>query len=252
MFVKSLGEKYKSIYNLIRPVPWKKGQKWSIKDLFIDISIRILDQKQDSKDRSSWTSLKTYQALFTHQSLVDAKRIIIEADPGCGKTTLMNQLAYLWCNKKPPMDAFDLFIVLPMKKMRPGMSICEAIKTILLPHVAVTHRDIKSIMDSCDISKILGLDGLDEYSGRNAEDFLSSEIMSCLRGDMFSEVKVILSTRVSCLPELHDCYIERVLLEKFDAARWETFIKKAFRGDKDVCRKVLKTIKDFDILRSLV
>lgn len=250
IFLESLRQKYENMYSVIRPVPWKKN-KWRIKDFFVDINIAILDQRKDSKHKDSWISLDSYESLFTHEKLAIAKRIIIEADPGCGKTTLMYQLAYLWCSKKPPMQDVDIFLLLPLRKMRTGMSIVHAIKQILLPRdTSLTDEDIQLILKE-DLRKVLALDGLDEYSGRSDEEFKESEIMASLRGEILTDVKEILSTRFSCLPQLQDCNVERVVLENFDTKHWSSYTKKAFKGEEGVSQGIMKTIKEYDILRSL-
>ncbi|KAJ8031731.1 NLR family CARD domain-containing protein 4 [Holothuria leucospilota] len=250
IFVENLRKKYTSLCSLMRPVPWKKGMKWKIQDIFVNIGVSRLDQRKDSSKEGSWTSLNSYAELFTDSELADAKRIVVEGGPGCGKTTLMYQFAYLWCKKLPPMDNIDIFVLLFLRQLKVQMSIFEAVKTFLLPKdLPLKESDIKSILNGKS-SVVLALDGLDEYSGMDDQEFECSDVMVSLKGDMLTNVKEIISTRPSCLPNIADCFFERVRLQRFEQRHWKEYIERIYK-EESTCGLTLNAIKGQEIFRTL-
>lgn len=202
IFVKNLRKKYISLCSLMRPVPWKKDMKWKIQDMFLNIGVSCLDQRKDSSNEDSWYPLDSYAELFTDSQLANAKRMVIEGGPGCGKTTLMYQLAYLWCQKMPPMDNIDIFVLLFLRQLKVQMTIFEAVKMFLLPKdLPLNESDIKSILNGKS-SIVLALDGLDEYAGMNDQESECSDVMVSFKGDVLNNVKEIISTRPSCFQTL--------------------------------------------------
>lgn len=251
--IEHLRKKYEDVNSSMTPVPRKPAQRWQIKGLFVDIGVSILDQTKSSRHAGSWNSLKTYKALFTSEHLAEAKRIVIEGDPGCGKTTLMYQLAYLWCSKVAPMDKVDIFVLLSMNEMKPGWSIHEAIKETLLPtDCKLEAKDIEDILKdgSC---KVLALDGLDEYSGRTAERYMEEDaVKDLMKGRSLSRVKILLTTRKSCVSDLYDCSVARVRLDGFQWNQHCAYVKNVFDGENGSIQKFWKLLSENDILESLL
>lgn len=238
----------------MRPIPWKKHIKWSIKDLFIDAGLLHLeDMTKDSKDEKNWRPKQTIEALFTDDALASANRIVIEGGPGCGKSTLMLQLAYLWCEGMSPMENVEVFILLPLKQVKVDTSICKAIKQILLPRdFTMTESDIDNILHAKPFV-VLALDGLDECPALDDETFQNSDFMAIFREEMFFEVKGIVSTRLSCLHDLADGNAERVRMQKFERKHWLEYIKKITLNEEQagLSDAIFRVINEHQILQSL-
>ncbi|XP_071832984.1 uncharacterized protein [Apostichopus japonicus] len=253
LLIEHLWKKYEDVNSSMTPVPRRRAQRWHIKKLFVDIGVSILDQTKSSRHAGSWNSLKTYKALFTSEHLAEAKRIVIEGDPGCGKTTLMHQLAYLWCSKVAPMDKVDIFVLLSMNEMKPGWSIHKAIKETLLPtDCKLEAEDIEDILKdgSC---KVLALDGLDEYSGRTAERYMDEDVVKDLmKGRSLSRVKILLTTRKSCVSDLYNCSVARVRLDGFQWNQHCAYVRNVLDGEDGSIQKFWKLLSENDILESLM
>ncbi|KAJ8047379.1 NLR family CARD domain-containing protein 4 [Holothuria leucospilota] len=251
VFVQCLQKKYRRLLSLLKPIPWERQLKKKIEDTFQNVGITWLEGGKDGKYKENWKFLDSYEAIFTYDGLAVADRIVIEGDPGCGKTTLMYQLARLWCNNEPPMISVHIFILLLMKHVKPGMSIYTAIRTTLLPRdTYLTDEDIRVILEAKS-SKILALDGLDEYSGRNSEGFEDSDFMASLKGEMLLDIKEIVTTRSSCLSDLGECSVERIRIEGFTEDSWTAYLRNAFSGDEGTARGVFESITRHDILETL-
>lgn len=239
-----LKKTYAKWLRTVRPNPMKKAQKWKLEDLFMDLGIALLDQTYSSNKQDSWKSLKTFTALFEHPELNEkASKIIIEGDPGSGKTTLMYYLAYLWCNNDKIMEGVKYFILLPLRRVMPGSSIDKIIIDVLLRASGgrLTQTDMQCILrnESC---MILALDGLDEYPGLQKEEYQDTGVMSIIRAEsefVSPEVKVILTTRPSGLPHIHDCDVKRVRLERLQDIHRDIYLKKVFPREEDEIKRRL-------------
>ncbi|PIK54616.1 hypothetical protein BSL78_08469, partial [Apostichopus japonicus] len=131
LFIECLRKKTKSWYETMTPLPWKKSCKWMTSELFIACGLVLTDSKSKMKtaDVDEECKLK-YTDILTHRRLKSATRIIIEGDPGSGKTMLSSQLAYDWSIGKSS-DA-RMVVFLPLKFVD-GMTIIEAIKQFYIP-----------------------------------------------------------------------------------------------------------------------
>lgn len=253
IFIECLKKRYRDMCRRTLPIPWKRSRKVNINETFVEIGIKLLDQTKDDAEESSWEKIDSYKGLLQHSELEQANCIIIEGGPGCGKTTLFYHLANLWCKGLPPMDKVRIFILLLVKNIKRETSIYESIRKNLVPKdIQFTEKDIENILTAKDdLQNILALDGLNEYPG-GIEDanFRESDIMSSLRGEMITNVKKVVSTRLSCLPNLEECDVERVRLQKFGETQWKTYVHKVYQDDS-VCEPVIKSIKENSLLRGL-
>ncbi|XP_071842517.1 uncharacterized protein [Apostichopus japonicus] len=193
LFLKGLKQKTKSWFETMTPVPWMKSCQWKSNDLFV--ASRLVLTNSGSKISSREVDRKCklhYQDIFTDERLKAETRIILEGQPGSGKTMLSSQLAYDWCCGKL-MD-IPMVIYLPLKIVD-NMTIIQAIKMFYIrKDIPITEEDIESILYSDKKKVYLILDGLEEYNGVT-KDGSPSEVMRVMTKEKLSNCIVIITAR---------------------------------------------------------
>ncbi|XP_071842480.1 uncharacterized protein [Apostichopus japonicus] len=193
LFLKCLQQKMKSWFETMTPVPWMKSCQWKSNDLFI--ASRLVLTNSGSKISSREVDRKCklhYLDIFTDERLKAETRIILEGQPGSGKTMLSSQLAYDWCCGKL-MD-IPIVIYLPLKIVD-DMTIIQAIKKFYIRKgIPITEEDIESMLNSDKKKVYLILDGLEEYNGVT-KDGSPSEVMRVMTKEELSNCIVIITAR---------------------------------------------------------
>ncbi|XP_071842497.1 uncharacterized protein [Apostichopus japonicus] len=193
LFLNCLQQKMKSWFETMTPVPWMKSCQWKSNDLFI--ASRLVLTNSGSKISSREVDRKCklhYLDIFTDERLKAETRIILEGQPGSGKTMLSSQLAYDWCCGKL-MD-IPMVIYLPLKIVD-NMTIIQAIKMFYIRKgIPITEEDIESMLNSGKKKVYLILDGLEEYNGV-AKDGSSSEVMRVMTKEKLSNCIVMITAR---------------------------------------------------------
>ena len=78
---------------VIFPVPWCEEFSFQIKDIFT--RLRIVAKEKTSKEVSSMRSIFT-----PHEGCKQPLIVLIEGEPGMGKTTYCQKLVYDWASKQ--------------------------------------------------------------------------------------------------------------------------------------------------------
>ncbi|XP_071839486.1 uncharacterized protein [Apostichopus japonicus] len=203
LFIKSLKQKMKSWFETMTPVPWKKSCQWKSNDLFIASGLVLTNSGSKISSREVDQKCKLhYRDIFTHERLKEETRIILEGQPGSGKTMLSSQLAYDWCCGKL-MD-IPMVIYLPLKIVD-NMTIIQAIKMFYIRKgIPITEEDIESIINSGKKKVYLILDGLEEYNGVT-KDGSPSEVMRVMSKEILSNCIVIITARTDYTKHLPPC-----------------------------------------------
>ncbi|PIK40115.1 hypothetical protein BSL78_23038 [Apostichopus japonicus] len=182
--------------------------------------------------------LKSYCDIF-NDDIISSKRILLEGDPGYGKSTFTLQAAYDWCtaSDSSPLKDVAIFILLPLRLLGGILSICLAIKLLLMPGESkLSEEDIMEILLNSP-SVVLILDGYDEYPDK--EIFDQSEIMKIIAGNMFANFKVITCTRSAYLPNNLDVETVKVCLTGFDDNARDEYIRRAVAvNDNQAARRI--------------
>ncbi|PIK37701.1 hypothetical protein BSL78_25463 [Apostichopus japonicus] len=256
-FLKSLKDKYALWYNMIKPIPYIRDKIFCVDDIYVESGLELVHQptsfKHDSQsfEESDLVSLKSFRDIFD-SDIIPSNRILLEGDPGYGKSTLTFQAAYDWClgNVASPLKNFAVFILLPLGLLGNISSIFEAIRVVLMPPESpLTHDDIQKILRN-SLSVVIVLDGYDEYQDKNS--VIKTDIMKILAGEMFVNVKVVVSTRSSSLPKyLHPTTVT-IRLTGFDEKSREEYIQRTVTGgDQEASRRITNALNSNPILNDI-
>lgn len=226
VFVKELAFKYDGWCAKIQPIPTLgKDLQYKVDHIFIDRALKV---SNDGNLSERWSRLESYNDIFKQT----AKRIIIEGDPGYGKSTMILQAAKDWYTKdnNSPLKDIKIFILLRLKLLKGIPSIYQAIRENLLPKdTDLSETDIERLLKVHRNSVVIAMDDFDEYPDKNKD----SDFTSILKGDMLQDCKVILLTRMSNLPD--ECHSTTMFMQLngFSDNNKRQYIKKV-SGSSDV------------------
>ncbi|KAJ8050840.1 NLR family CARD domain-containing protein 4 [Holothuria leucospilota] len=251
LFVDQLQHKYETWCNSVQPIPYIRD-KCCVDTIFVESGLEFLTSSSTLlREQRQWTRFQSYQDLF-QDPRIKAKRLILEGDPGYGKSTLTLQFAYDWCNTVPasPLSDIEMFILLRLRQLRGIKSIYKAIKQYLLPvDSTLSEDDVKFVLQS-SFSAVIFLDGFDEYAAGTSDE--NGDVMNIIRFEMFQDFDVVLTTRSSFLPRSIPPQTKRVRLTGFDANARSCYIRKAVVGDDDeAAGQIERNLQENPILSDL-
>ena len=189
----------------------------------------------------------------SHEECEKPRVVLIEGQPGMGKTTYCQKLAYDWSVEDISPEAsfpkVEMLLVLKCRDMK-TVNIEEAIDDQLLP-LDVGKREKENFFHfiQCNQSKILlVLDGLDEMS-----DDLLKCILPLIQGKVFPYIHLLLTARHEAGLKVRrycDTLLEIVGYTSIDA---DCYIKKYFKSHEDprLANKLLKILDRNRQLREL-
>ena len=183
-------------------------------------------------------------AIFkAHAECQRPRTVLIEGDPGMGKTTYCQKLAYDWATKQGDWDSSfsEIEVLLFLKCHEIKSDIWEAIDDQLLPEEMddqAKKRFFKFIREN-QSKVLLVLDGLDEADPRNRKMFFN-----LVQGKELSDCFIVLTARHETGREVRrycDTLWEIVGFTKKDA---KSFIQKYFKNihKEDLARTLIEMV----------
>ena len=237
LFLDFLRTMYMQRYNKIQPIPYIRDKVYCVNNVFVEggLEVNVGSSRQSPTALhgcgSETVKITSYRDVF-NDDVISSKRMLLEGDPGYGKSTFTLQAAYEWCcgsEESSPLRNCDVFILLPLRLLEGISSICLAIKLLLMPRESkLSEDDIYEILSNSS-SVVVILDGYDEYpdKGNNNE----TDFKDIIAGKMFADFKVITCTRSAYLPTDLDVRTVRVRLTGFDEKARDEYINRAVVGD---------------------
>lgn len=223
-FVQQLKIRYEGLYNAVCPVPYIRDRMYCINQVFVASGIQTM------KSHDEWVELKSYHDILKN-AVNRFARIILEGEPGYGKSTLSLQLLYDWCKgiSPSPLRYVQVVIFLRLRQLGGVKSISQAIRQFILPlDSPFTEAEIKNLLQNCS-SIVIILDGFDEYPDQEGD--VISDVTNIIKGEMFGEACVILTTRSNCLPKEYAPQSKRMRLVGFNTSAQTSYIQKAVVTD---------------------
>ena len=246
-------EKIRQLYRTreqrLLPVPWCEDFSFHLNEIFTRLKI-----VSKEKTRGVLTDdITDMTAIFKpHAECQRPRTVLIEGDPGMGKSTYCQKLAYDWATKQKELDPSfpDIEVLLLLKCHEVKSSIWKAIDDQILPaEIDDQARECFFKFVRENQSKVLlVLDGLDEMDSTEMK-----RIYDLVEGKELSDCHVILTSRHEVGRKLRrycDSLWEIVGFTKEDA---NSFIRTYFKSIKreDLLENFLETIWYSDDLRNL-
>ena len=213
------------------PVPWCEEFSFHIKDIFT--RLRIVD-KEKTRGIVTSRAVTSMTSIFTpHEGCEQPVIVLIEGEPGMGKTTYCQKLVYDWASKQcrewdESFPRIDVLLFLRCREIK-SSNLWDAIEDQILPkRIQPEARKMFFQFLKENPSKVLlVLDGLDEADPRKLEMYLEliqkKELPGCY---------IVLTSRQeggSRVRRYTDTLLEIVGFTPTDA---ESYIRKYFKQDK--------------------
>ncbi|XP_071851439.1 uncharacterized protein [Apostichopus japonicus] len=256
-FVRYLKTFYKQLYSKINPIPYIREKVFRVNDIFVEGGIEMHRRDNNDTERllegntMEAVKLNSYRDVF-NDDIISSKRILLEGDPGYGKSTFTLQAAYDWCNASDssPLKDVSIFILLPLRLLGGISSFCQAIKLVLMPGESnLTEEDIMEILRNSP-GAVLVFDGYDEYPDKDNIEI--SDVMKIIAGNMFGNFKVITCTRSSYIPDNLDVETVNVRLTGFDDNTRDEYIRRAVAvNDNQAARRINDLLTSSPVLSDI-
>ena len=252
-FPNEVVEKIRQLYGTreqrLLPVPWCEDFSFHLNEIFTRLKI-----VSKEKTRGVLTDdITDMTAIFKpHVECQRPRTVLIEGDPGMGKSTYCQKLAYDWATKQKELDPSfpDIDVLLLLKCHDVKSSILKAIDDQILPaEIDDQARECFFKFVRENQSKVLlVLDGLDEMDSTEMK-----RIYDLVEGKELSGCHVILTSRHEVGRKLRrycDTLWEIVGFTEEDA---NSFIRTYFKNIKreDLLENLLQKIRYSDELRNL-
>ena len=235
------------------PFPWCEDElQLKLSNIFTRLQI-VSRRKERSKLTHSTVNMT--EIFKSHPECHNPRVVLIEGNPGMGKTTYCQKLAYDWSVEEIPSDAsFPEVKILLLLKCRDmhmkTANIEEAIDDQLLPHDMgkKEKEDFFHFIHSNQSRILLALDGFDELREDLVQGFLP-----LIQGKVFANVYLMLTARHEAGMRVRrycDTLLEIVGYTRDDV---EGYIKKYFssREDQSLADKMIEKLDSDKHLREL-
>ncbi|KAJ8048547.1 NACHT, LRR and PYD domains-containing protein 1b allele 4 [Holothuria leucospilota] len=233
-FKRELMMNYRDICEAINPLPYDKEYKYRIEEIYVECAIEELEKSEEERDKEGqllrkvevWRKLKSHNDIL-EKTCTKNTRVIIEGDPGYGKSTLAFRLAYDWYTKdeNSPLKEVDIFILLRLRHLKNVASIPAAVKRFLLSKdSSLTVGDVRKVLSHSE-SLLIYLDGFNRYPNQTETE--NNVISDVLMKNTFKNSQVIVTTRPSCLPGEYANVTKRLRLTGFGKNTWKKYIHQA-------------------------
>ena len=226
---------YKIREGSVLPVPWCEDFNFHLDEIFTRLKIINKDKTRGTLSEEITNMTAIFKA---HEGCQKPRTVLIEGDPGMGKTTYCQKLAYDWANRQGEWDdsfpEIELLLLLRCHDIE--SNIWEAIEEQILPEdidKESEERFFKFIREN-QSKVLLVLDGLDE-----ADPSKLAMYLKLAQSREFSKCRIVLTSR-------HEVGMK---FRRFCDTLWEivgfttedvaSFILKYFKNNQLLARKLL-------------
>ena len=221
--------------------PWLQGQRYlSLEEMFTRLIMRNKDKRKGSLTEKVVDMSGIFQP---HENCPNPRIVLIEGDPGMGKTTYCNKLAFDWATSKAGKDFLTFKLVLLLRCCDINSNLRDAIATQVLPS-DMKKQEREKFFDFIKHNQsnvLLVLDGLDELSSGKLP-----ELQDIIKGKstMLHKCPLVVTARHEAGIEVME-YCDTLLeIEGFTSTDASEFIEKFFEGKGEQGAKTAQNLLD--------
>ena len=233
----------------IAPFPWCEEFHFHLDNIFTRL---IMVSRKKTRGTATSNIVKMSAIFQPHEECPNPRTVLIEGNPGMGKTTYCSKVAYDWATKKS--EAGDYFpevkVVLLLKCRDINADLWEAIHDQLLPrdiHDKECDKFVEFIRHN-QSSVLLVLDGLDELPTSKLPEF--SEL---IQGRMLSRCRLVVTARHEAGIQVRKFCNTLLEIEGFTVRDAMDFISKFFKEKEgNLDQKLIDKLKNDRSLKELI
>ncbi|XP_068756016.1 NLR family CARD domain-containing protein 3-like, partial [Montipora capricornis] len=237
--IESIRQIYQKCEGVVCPVPWCEGFSFQLENIFTRLKIVAKEKTRGTlaKEITNMTSIFT-----SHEDCQHPRIVLIEGEPGMGKTTYCQKLAYDWATEQDRKwdESFPrVEVLLLLRCCEIESSIWEAIDDQILPEEIdpeLKETFFRFVREN-PAKVLLVLDGLDEADPQKLAVYFSLLQRKLLRG-----CHIVLTSRHEAgnkVRPFSDTLLEIVGFTSSDA---KCFIRKYFRHAEQMAEKLINVL----------
>ena len=237
-FIDVIRQLYKRREGWLAPFPWCEEFRFHLDNIFTRLKMVSRKKERGVKTDSIVNMLEIFKP---HEECPQPRKVLIEGQPGVGKTTYCNKIAYDWAKNCKADDSFpDVQVLLLLKCKDINSELREAIDDQLLPKDMKKEEREKffTFVWEHQSNVLLVLDGLDELPTHKLPVY--KEI---IQGRMLSKCYLVVTARHEAGIKVRECCDTLLEVEGFTENDAEDFIRKYFKTDTHLVQKLLNKLR---------
>ncbi|XP_068686712.1 NLR family CARD domain-containing protein 3-like [Montipora foliosa] len=245
-FIDDIRQLYKRREGWLEPFPWCEEFRFHLDNIFTRLKMVSRKKERGVKTDSIVNMLEIFKP---NKECPQPKRVLIEGEPGIGKTTYCNKVAYDWAKNCKAEDSFpDVQVLLLLKCKDITSGLWEAIDDQLLPKDMKKEKRWKffTFIRDHQSKVLLILDGLDELPTHKLPVY--EEI---IRGRMLSKCYLIVTARHKAGIKVRECCDTLLEVKGFTKYDAEDFISRYFKTKEHLAEKLLERLRSDASLREV-
>ena len=247
--IEGIRQVYKKCEGVILPVPWCEEFNFQIKDIFTRLRIVAKEKTRGVATTKELTNMTS--VFIPHECSKQPLTVLIEGEPGMGKTTYCQKLAFDWASKEcvewdESFPRIDVLLLLRCRGIE--FTIWDAIEEQILPKELKPEESemFFQFLKENPSKVLLLLDGLDEVDPEKLEMF-----MNLIQRKLLPGCYIVLTSRHEVGRKVRryaDTLLEIVGFTTTDA---ECYIRKYFQHAEHLAEALISKVKFDRDLREL-
>ena len=224
----------------LAPFPWCEEFRFNLNNIFT--RLKFVSRRKEKGTKTD-VAVDMFLIFQSHEECSKPRRVLIEGQPGIGKTTYCHKIAYDWAKKRERGDSFpDVIFVLLLKCRDINCGLWEAIDDQLLPREMNKEEKERffTFIRNHQSKVLLVLDGLDELP--SSQMSIYKEV---IKGRVLPESYIVVTARHEFGVKVRDCCHTLLEVEGFTKTDAKDYIQRYFKEEEDLAAKLLDKL-DFD------
>ncbi|XP_044162989.1 NACHT, LRR and PYD domains-containing protein 12-like [Acropora millepora] len=244
-YISIIRQLYEDREGWLAPFPWCEEFRFSLDNIFT--RLKFVSRKKERGIKTD-VIVDLFQIFKPHQECSQPRRVLIEGQPGMGKTTFCQKIAYDWAKKRKGGNSFpDVTLVLLLKCRDINCGLWEAIDDQLLPR-EVKEEDKErffTFIREHQSKVLLVLDGLDEFPRGQLSIYTD-----IIQGRVLPQSYIVVTARHEVGVKVRECCHTLLEVEGFTKTDAEEFIRRYFK-EEHLAEKLLNKLDTDETLRGL-